>query len=355
MKKIKSWKELNKIEKRKVIISNAVLIILLIIVGISFVFYNKLHGEESIFNKELPNVPWIINQLYHMIPKVINTISILVVCTVIQKLTCFIIAKLFNKDDKRLTISQMIQSFIKWITLILIILLILSEWGVNTATLLASAGVLTLVIGLGAQSLVADIVAGIFIVFDSEYEVNDIVNFDGFRGVVKEVGMRTTKIEDSGGNIKIINNSEIKQIINQTKELSLASCVISIDYNESLQRVESIIANNLEDIAKNIPLIIKGPIYKGVTSLSASSVDLLLVASCKEDDIFQVQRDLNRQFKLLAERFNINLAFPQLVIHKGDDSFISPSKDEIDTANKLASTYIDIPLDIYKDDYYKNL
>ena len=73
---------------------------------------------------------------------------------------------------------------------------ILSTWGVNTSTLLASAGVLTLVIGLGAQSLVADVVAGLFIVIEGEYLVGDIVVIDGWRGTVKEIGIRTTKVEE---------------------------------------------------------------------------------------------------------------------------------------------------------------
>ena len=84
------------------------------------------------------------------------------------------------------------------------------------------AGVLALIIGLGSQSLVADILAGIFIVFEGEFQVGDIVIIDGWRGEVKEIGIRTTKLVDVGGNIKIVNNSEIKTIINQTQELSLA-------------------------------------------------------------------------------------------------------------------------------------
>lgn len=345
MNKFKAFKELSKKEKKKRILSNVVLIILFIIVLISFVFYNKLHGEDSIFNKDFPNLPWIVNELYHMIPKVINTISIIVIISVIQKIISIIISKVTRKDNRGLTIAGMFNSFVYWIGTILMFLLILREWGVDTTTLLASAGVLTLVIGLGAQSLVADIVAGIFIVFDSEYEVGDIVDFNGFRGTIKEVGIRTTKIEDAGGNIKIINNSEIKQIINKTKELSIAECYLSIDYSESIQKVEALISSNLDYIASQIPLLIKGPYYKGVSDLGDSGVILYIVATCKEEDVYQVKRDLNREFKILCDNNNISLAFPQISIHKGIDELKMPTNEEIIKANKFASTYYDINLE----------
>ncbi len=186
----------------------------------------------------------------------------------------------------------------------------------NAPTLIASAGILSLVIGLGAQSLVADIIAGLFIVLEGENQVGDIVVIDDWRGTVQEIGVRTTKIVDAGGNVKIINNSAISSIVNQTQELSVAKAYISIEYGESIPHVERIINENLKDIREHISSIVDGPFYKGVNALAASSVDLLFVAKCKEGDVYQIQRDLNRELKLMFDSSHINVPFPQIALNE---------------------------------------
>lgn len=335
MKKILLWKELTKGQKRKIVLLDIFLTILLAGAISYFIFYDKIHGEGSVFNKTFDNVPAFLNHLYHAIPQIIDSIVAIIIGIWITKIIHFVMRKSFAKTPRGITITQMLISFIKWIVAIGCFIWILYIWGVDTTTLLASAGVLTLVIGLGAQSLVADVVAGIFIVFEGEYVVGDIVVFNDWRGTVKEVGIRTTKIESAGGDVKIINNSEIRQIINQTQELSVAKCYFSVEYRESLQRVESIINDNLKIIKNNIPYILKGPFYKGVAELGDNGVKLLVVATCKEDNLFQVQRDLNREIKLLCERCGVALAFPQLTIHKGIEENTVATKKMAQIADEL--------------------
>ena len=118
----------------------------------------------------------------------------------------------------------------------------------------------------------------------------------------------------------IINNNAISSIVNQTKQMSLAKCVISMDYGESIERVELVIRDNLDTIKEHIPAIMDGPYYKGITELGASSVDILLVAQCNEEDIYQVQRDLNREMYIIFNKNNINIPFPQLTISQRDEN-----------------------------------
>lgn len=213
---------------------------------------------------------------------------------------------------------------------------------------LYAGGVLSLVIGLGAQSLVADIIAGLFIVIEGEYQIGDIVIIDDWRGTVQEIGIRTTKIVDAGGNVKIINNSEVKSIVNQTQELSVAKAYIGIEYGESIPRVEIVIRDNLEKIKERIPAIVEGPYYKGVDALSASSVDLLFVAKCKEEDIYQVQRDLNRELKLMFDANNINVPFPQIVVNEPVEFAAASTKAEERKARKFVEEQKELSKDIEK-------
>jgi len=215
-------------------------------------------------------------------------------------------------------------------------MLILNAWGVDTTTLLASAGIISLVVGLGAQSLISDIIAGTFIVFEGEFEVGDIVIIDGWRGTVDEIGIRTTKVIDWQGNVKIINNSEISSIINQSKELSVTTCVIAMDYRESIPRVELIIKENIERIRNAIPEIVDGPYYKGVDSLGDSSVNLLFIATVKESDYYVVQRALNREIKMIFDENDISIPFPQVTINNPEKFDQKINKTDAEKANKFA-------------------
>ena len=210
----------------------------------------------------------------------------------------------------------MFCSLIKYAAVIVLVFFILKSFGVDTTAILAGIGILGLIVGLGAQPLIADILAGLFIVFEKVFDVGDIIVVNGFRGTVKEIGIRTTQLVDTGGNIKIVNNSSLKEIINMTNQLSLAVCDIGIEYGESLERVESILKAHLNEVKEAIPDIKDGPFYKGVAALADSAVVIRFAANCEEGARYQVERDMNRQFKLLFDKYNINIPFPQIVLNQ---------------------------------------
>ena len=231
-------------------------------------------------------------------------------------------------------IVEIFCSLIKYAAVLVLLFFVLKACGVDTTSVVAGIGILGLVVGLGAQPLIGDIIAGLFIVFENVFEVGDIIVAGGFRGTVKEIGIRTTKIVDTGGNIKIINNSDLKSIVNMTNQLSLAVCDIGIEYGESLERVEAILAANLPKIKEAIPDIQEGPFYKGVSELGDSAVIIRFVAKCDESVKYQVERDMNRQFKLVFDRNNINIPFPQVVVNE-PISFEDATKKDQSVAKKF--------------------
>ena len=176
------------------------------------------------------------------------------------------------------------------------------------------------VIGLGAQSLIADILAGIFIVLEGEYVVGDIVVIDGWRGKIVSIGIRTTELQDIGGNIKIINNSEIKSVINKTKLQSVANCSINVTSEVPLVMVEDIIKNALPEIRQSIPAITDDIVYKGINTVSDITTEMLFTARCYEEDLYQVQRDLHRELKLLLDKNGIAPFAPPTYIIDGKGS-----------------------------------
>ena len=231
----------------------------------------------------------------------------------VARLLLRLMLPLFKKTRGLMTI---LISVIKYATVLVWIFFVLSSFGVDTTVILAGIGIVSLIVGLAIQPLLSDIIAGLFIVFEDVFNVGDIIVADGFRGTVKEIGMRHTQIEDAGGNIKVINNSDIRALVNMTNQLSLAVVDMSIEYGESLERVEAILKENLDKIKEAIPEIKEGPFYKGVSELGDSAVNLKFIAKCEETAKYQVERDMNRQFKLLFDKYNINIPFPQIVINK---------------------------------------
>ena len=265
------------------------------------------------------------------IPAAIKSVQVIVIAVAVG-LVLTLLERIHFASQRTITISLLVLNFLKWATAIAAVFIILMAWGASATIMAASAGILALIIGLGSQSLVADILAGIFIVFEGDFRVGDIVIIDGWRGEVKCIGIRTTKLVDAGGNIKIVNNSDVRSIVNQTQELSVAKCYVGISYGDRIERVEKIIADNLPMIKEKIPKIVEGPFYKGVTELADSSVNLLFVAKCKEADIYQVQRDLNREIKIVFDDNNVNIPFPQVTV-----SYEQASDEKVSTKVKNAA------------------
>ncbi len=277
---------------------------------LSYVFYNYIFAENSVFTQEYGSK--FLNDVMGMIPKLIRCWQIITITAIITTLILLVISKSFTKTQRSITVSRLVCNLIRWIVTIALVIVVLAVWGVDTTALITGAGVITLIVGLGMQSLISDVVAGLFIVFENEFNIGDIITVDGFRGEVISMGIRTTKLK-AAGNVKIFNNSEIRGVLNQTVEPSTAKTLIDIEYGESLARIDGIIAEKLKDV--KIEGIIGEIVYEGVNELGASGVTLLFTAKCCEGDIFAVQRAMNKQLKTMFDENGINIPFNQIVVH----------------------------------------
>ena len=216
------------------------------------------------------------------------------------------------------TVGHLLLSVLKYGGAIGVIFYCLYLLGMDSPSLLASAGVLSLVIGLGAQSLIKDILAGIFIVFEGEFRVGDIVTIDGYRGTVMDIGLRTTKVLGAEGNIKIYNNSDISGVLNMTKEASLAVTNIEIEYGQDLEYVEAVLRRDLPVLKEKNPMILSGPEYAGVSGLHGSGVELRIFTYCNEKDIMPINRFMNREVYQIFVRNGISIPFTNVTISNLD-------------------------------------
>lgn len=224
-----------------------------------------------------------------------------------------------RKTGRQETLRRMFMNALRYALVIVGIIWGLMIFGVDTGAIFASVGIVTLVVSLSAESLFADMFTGIFILVEDQYHVGDIISIDGFRGRVVSLGIRTTRIEDDGGNVKIINNADIRNVMNLSNKVSFSICDISMSYGESIERAEAVIAEAMPKIQAKYPDIFEhGLQYAGVQSLSASSVDLRVLARVSEANIYKGRRLLNREMKIAFDEAGIEIPFPQLVVHKAE-------------------------------------
>ncbi len=265
--------------------------------------------------------------------RIISTVVTLAITFLLSYIVMVIIRLSTFKGKKAKTIGSLIRSFVKYLVILVDIFVVLGIWGVDVSTILASVGVLTLIIGLGCQSLINDIVSGLFLVFDDSFNVGDIVVIDNFRGTIKEIGLKSTKIIDAGENIKIIGNSAITTVVNLTQELSVAICDCDISYNEDIDNVESVIKKNLQSMKKKIPALVDVS-YVGIASLADSGVTLRFVGHCKEENRYQTVRDMNKWIYKLFNDNNILIPYPQIVVNPPDPVKPEPKTTKAVNARK---------------------
>ena len=227
------------------------------------------------------------------------------------------VLKLFKPENHRArTMLTLASNIIRYIAVIVIIGGILTILSVDVATVIAGLGIIALIIGFGAESLISDMVTGLFILIDNQYNVGDIIEVNGFRGTVTEIGIRTTCVTDPGGNVKIINNSDMKNILNRSEMSSRAVADFAIPYQTDLPALEEKIPALLEEIYWQHTDKMKAvPLYLGVQELGASSVNLRFVVEVGESDIYSVGRILNHDLFIGFRRLGVECPFQQVDVH----------------------------------------
>ena len=292
-------------------------IIVVILIGALILQLVAPELELSVWVKEnIWNLDEMLTGLKSQLPEIIRCIIYIFLVLAICKLLRTIFKIQINKSSRAKTVVTLFDGLVRYSGAIIVIILVLKACGVDTTALVASVGVLTLIVGLGAQTLIADIIAGVFIIFENEFNTGETISIDGFRGKVTEIGIRTTKLLDAAGNIKIVNHSNIVNVVNLSRELSLAVVDCDFPYDVPIEHIENLFEKKFPMFKEKIPGIIEGPYYKGVTMYKDSNVTVKLVAKCLEDDRFQVQRDLMREYRAILTEEGIDIAYPQVVINQ---------------------------------------
>ncbi len=305
---------------KKIIIFAAILVTFLFLVNPSWLFFLPIEWRNSmksawngIFGGDVSQVTNLVTLNWISLFKIVVIVLLLIIVYTVLK---YILSKIQPKTGKGRSLLSMGKSFLTWVVAIVGIIWGLAAIGVNLSTIFASVGIVALVVGFAAESLIEDIVTGIFLVFEDEFNVGDIIEYNGFRGTVTSIGIRVTCIQDPAGNIKVVNNSDIRNVLNRSKNSSAAICEIPISYAADIEETEKVLIDVIETLPEKYPDVFPTkPSYLGVNSFEASSVNLKFVARVDEANIYKAARLMNREMKIGMDKAGIEIPFQQVVIH----------------------------------------
>lgn len=226
--------------------------------------------------------------------------------------------KIHIDENKRKTLGSLLKSVIRYVTYFVAAVSILEVVGINTASLLTAAGIGGLAVGFGAQNLVKDVITGFFIILEDQYNVGDYVEAAGVKGIVDEIGLRTTRLRDFGGQWHIIPNGQINLVTNHSRGNMRALVRISIAYEEDLSRAISALEEVCSEIKAKRQDIVEGPMILGVSDMDNVGVVVTLLARTVPMQQWSVERELRKAVLEKFEKENIEIPYPRTVFIKKD-------------------------------------
>lgn len=215
------------------------------------------------------------------------------------------------------TISGLILNVIKYIIIIVVLIAILADFGVNVQSIIAGLGITAALIGLAFQDLAKDFIAGISIILEDQYEIGDTIEVNGFLGEVVGLGLRTTRVRNLKGQTLIIANHTITEIINYNLADNMAIIDVSVAYEENLEKVEKTLTELSIELKKKYPKIKKNLQILGVEELEASGVVYKVGLQTNTSNYFEMQRILRKEIKLAFDKAKIKIPYQQIEVHNG--------------------------------------
>ena len=219
------------------------------------------------------------------------------------------------EKKKRKTIVKLFQSISKYLVFILIVLFALELNGVNTRSLIAGLGILGAVLGLALQDTIKDLINGITIILDNFFVVGDTVEYQGFLGEVIELGLKTTKIKALNGQVKIISNRNITEVINLSQKSACFTIEIPTSYDDQITDVEKV----LQDVALQAKKVkeITDCQYLGIEALDNSSINYAVRVWCQRGMQWDMKRVVLKMVKEAYDQNNLTIPYNQIEVHNG--------------------------------------
>jgi small conductance mechanosensitive channel len=238
--------------------------------------------------------------------------------------------------------GSLLKSIVTAVIVTMVSVMAISELGFNVAPLIASAGIVGLALGFGAQSLVKDYLAGIFMIIEDQYGVGDVVDVGEAVGTVEAVSLRVTRLRDVDGTVWYVRNGEILRVGNMSQNWARTVLDIRVAYHEDLHRVRSVlreVAHGLWDDEDFQRVIIEEPEVWGVQSLDPDGVLMRVVLKTAPMEQWEIAREMRERIKARFDYEGIEIPLPQrMVWHRDPEAGAGSAADANGSRPSSAST-----------------
>lgn len=255
------------------------------------------------------------------IKEIIAPICIIIGGIILYKIVSSIIKKtlrikVYKVDSRRQkTLVGLINNIVKYFIIAIVVLMILDVYGMDTKALVASLGIVGLIVGLAFQDILKDFISGMCIIFENQYAVGDTVTIGGFNGEIIGLGLKTTRIKAYTGETKIISNRNITEVINHSLDHSLAIVDVTVDYESDLKKVDKVLNDLCSRLSEEMEEI-KGPVeLLGINDLGNSGIQFRITVMTTPMKNFEVKRKILREIKDAFKENKIQIPYPQVVVH----------------------------------------
>lgn len=228
------------------------------------------------------------------------------------------------------TMGDLLKSVITGLLIAVFGTMILSELGVNIAPIIASAGIIGIALGFGAQSLVRDFLSGVFMIFEDQYGVGDVVDLGEASGTVEAVSLRVTRLRDLNGTVWYVPNGAVVRVGNMSQNWARAVVDVNVGYHEDLVRAQRVlheVAHDLWEDEDFKDLIIEEPEVTGVEVFGPESVTLRVLLKTAPMEQWAVARALRQRLKARFDHEGIEIPLPQRVVWHREEQQTGPSPE----------------------------
>lgn len=222
-----------------------------------------------------------------------------------------------EREKRGRTLASLLRTVGTTTILVIAVMMVFRDIGLDITPLVAGAGVVGLAIGFGAQSLIKDIIAGTFILLEDQFHVGDVIQAAGVGGQVERITLRTTVVRDLKGAVHFIPNGEIKVVSNLTKEWSRTVLEISVSYEEDVDRVLRVLTEIGQGLTADEAfgkLVLEPPQVLGVEALADSQVTIRILVKTLPLKQWDVARELRKRIKARFDDEGIQIPYPHRVV-----------------------------------------
>lgn len=271
-------------------------------------------------------------------------VVVLVVAFTLQRMIAVFVNRLRRRADKQVgnsqraaqlrTVAAIVRATSYGLIGFIVLLHVLSLFNINLTPLLASAGVVGVGIGLGAQSIFKDMINGIFILVEDQYNVGEVVTIAGLKGTVEDLTLRLTRLRDGDGTLYVIPNSQIATVANLSRDYSIASLPVSVDASANPDRVMALLRKIAAEVRGDSAfrqVVIADPDILGVDKINGREVIYPVNLRVRANQRDPVLRELRRRIILAFEREGIPLGVSSnmLIMQQKTDPTAPPAATTI--------------------------